>query len=178
MAREVPGSSPGVPASAIKLTARWWMKNARLAQLAEHAHGKGEVSGSNPLPGSEVTVSRCRGTVLVTCKVLGQANASDGESASSRQTATSADVAQLAAHQLPKLEVAGSSPVVRSKPACTAAGPPRPRLRRRDGEVPAPPIFAGRSSSASAVVAQRLAHHLAKVGVAGSNPVSRSRGMQ
>ncbi len=105
-----------------------------------------------------------------------------------------ADMAQLVEHHLAKVRVAGSNPVVRSivcqelvgKPASSYQDKKTPGWRR--GQVvrqrpakPSPPVRIRASPPIEALttyqhadMAQLVEHHLAKVRVAGSNPVVRS----
>ena len=106
-------------------------------------------------------------------------------------------MAQLVEHHLAKVRVAGSNPVVRSIVLDELVGFSTSSLKDktpgwRRGQVvrqrPAkpsppvrirasPPIFDNRFAKAKrtyADMAQLVEHHLAKVGVAGSNPVVRS----
>lgn len=107
--------------------------HARVAQQAEQLHGKQQVSGSIPLPGSAVARMRYRQRA-----VPGHREGNPGTKTPLRNPCL-ADIAQLVARHVANVKVAGSNPVVRSRPL--AVGPrrewfpgcPRPGLQRLSG---------------------------------------------
>ena len=103
-------------------------------------------------------------------------------------------MAQLVEHHLAKVRVAGSNPVVRSIVLDELVGKPTSSLEDktpgwRRGQVvrqrpakPSPPVRIRASppdlKTKYADMAQLVEHHLAKVRVAGSNPVVRSMNLR
>ena len=77
-------------------------------------------------------------------------------------------MAQLVEHNLAKVGVAGSSPVVRSIWAFSSGGERFPDTEEVTSSNLVTPTIC------DADMAQLVEHHLAKVRVAGSNPVVRS----